>query len=72
MVAGFVPAFRKARSKDCVRALPRQVVEDIKFAQTQIRNFALIQRAALQDVEVETLPGVVLGHKNIPATAWVC
>ena len=57
---------------DCVRALPRQVVDDIKFAQTQIRNFALIQRAALQDVEVETLPGVVLGHKNIPVNSVGC
>src|ERR1700688_561340 len=50
----------------CVHALPQQVIEDIHFAQTQIRNFALVQRAALRDVEVETLPGVVLGHKNIP------
>src|SRR5258708_14984434 len=58
--------------EDCVRALPRQVVDDIKFAQTQIRNFALIQRAALQDVEVETLPGVVLGHKNIPVNSVGC
>jgi len=57
---------------DCVRALPPQVVDDIKFAQTQIRNFALIQRAALQDVEVETLPGVVLGHKNIPVNSVGC
>ncbi len=58
--------------EDCVRVLPRQVVDDIKFAQTQIRNFALIQRAALQDVEVETLPGVVLGHKNIPVNSVGC
>jgi len=55
-----------------VRALPRQVVEDIQFAQTQIRNFALVQKAALQEVEVETLPGVVLGHKNIPVNSIGC
>ncbi|MYH73116.1 MAG: histidinol dehydrogenase, partial [Acidimicrobiia bacterium] len=42
------------------------VVDDIKFAQTQIRNFAQAQREALVDIEVETLPGVTLGHKNIP------
>ena len=67
-------SFRLSESEieDCVRALPRQVVDDIKFAQTQIRNFALIQRAAFQDVEVETLPGVVLGHKNIPVNSVGC
>ena len=42
---------------------------DIEFAQAQIRNFASIQRDALQDVEHETLPGVVLGHKNIPVNS---
>jgi sulfopropanediol 3-dehydrogenase len=56
----------------CVRALPRQVVEDIQFAQQQIRNFALAQRAALRDLEVQTLPGVVLGHKNIPVNSVGC
>src|SRR5690348_5107240 len=56
----------------CVRALPKQVIDDIRFAQTQIRNFALAQRAALRDVEVETLPGVVLGHKNIPVNSVGC
>ena len=41
-------------------------MEDIKFAQAQIRRFAQIQLLSIRDVEVETLPGVVLGHKNIP------
>jgi len=54
---------------ECLRALPQQVIDDIQFAQKQIRNFALKQRAALQDVEVETIPGVVLGHKNIPVNS---
>ena len=45
-------------------ALPRQAIEDIAFAQAQVRGFAKTQRAAIQDVEVETLPGVVLGHRN--------
>jgi sulfopropanediol 3-dehydrogenase len=54
-----------------IASLPAQVIDDIKFAQAQIRNFAQVQRAALRDVEVETLPGVRLGHKNIPvATRW--
>jgi sulfopropanediol 3-dehydrogenase len=57
---------------ECVHALPRQVIDDIRFAQEQIRNFALKQRAALLDVEVETIPGVVLGHKNIPVNSVGC
>ena len=56
----------------CVAAVPEQTVEDIRFAQEQIRGFALAQRAALQDVEVETLPGVVLGHRNIPVASVGC
>ena len=68
------PTFRLSRPEieDCVRSLPSQTIEDIRFAQTQIRNFALAQRAALQDVEVQTLPGVVLGHKNIPVNGVGC
>src|ERR1700681_2078351 len=52
--------------KDLIGTLPSQVIEDIKFAQTQIRRFAEAQKAALKDIEIETLPGVRLGHKNIP------
>jgi sulfopropanediol 3-dehydrogenase len=44
-------------------------VEDIRFAQTQIRTFAQAQLESLSDIEVETLPGVILGHKNIPVSA---
>ena len=67
-------SFRLSESEiaECIRALPQQVVDDIRFAQEQIRNFALKQRAALQDVEVETIPGVVLGHKNIPVNSVGC
>lgn len=50
------------------RVSPREL-EDIKFAQAQIRGFAEIQRAALVDVEHETMPGVILGHKNIPVNS---
>src|SRR5467141_3060639 len=68
------PSFKLSEGEiaECVRALPSGVVDDIKFAQTQIRNFALTQRAALQNVEVQTLPGVVLGHKNIPVNSVGC
>jgi sulfopropanediol 3-dehydrogenase len=68
------PSFQLSESEiaECVRALPQGVIDDIKFAQTQIRNFALTQRAALRDVEVQTLPGVVLGHKNIPINSVGC
>jgi sulfopropanediol 3-dehydrogenase len=55
-----------------VSRLPAQTIEDIKFAQTQIRKFAEIQRAALVDVEEETFPGVFLGHKNIPVNSVGC
>ena len=57
---------------EIIGSLPEQVISDIKFAQAQVRNFALAQRAALQDIEVETLPGVVLGHKNIPVNRVGC
>ena len=55
-----------------IDSLPKQVIDDIKFAQAQIRRFAEVQRAALRDVEVETLPGVRLGHRNIPVASVGC
>jgi sulfopropanediol 3-dehydrogenase len=55
-----------------IDSLPTQTVEDILFAQAQVRRFAEAQRAALQDIEVETLPGVFLGHKNIPVGSVGC
>ena len=58
--------------KACHQQLSEQVIEDIKFAQTQIRNFAQAQKDALRDVEIETLPGVVLGHKNLPVNSVGC
>ena len=56
----------------CVDSLSAQERKDIEFAQTQVRNFAEIQRASMTDVEVETLPGVVLGHRHIPINAAGC
>ena len=55
-----------------IKKLSARELEDIKFAQTQVRNFAQIQRNSMLDVEVETLPGVVLGHKHIPVNAVGC
>ena len=52
--------------------LSPRTLDDIRFAQMQVRNFATLQRASLQDVEVETLPGVVLGHKNLPINSVGC
>jgi sulfopropanediol 3-dehydrogenase len=58
--------------EECLAQLRPRDLEDIKFAQAQVRNFARHQKAALQDLEVETLPGVVLGHKNIPVQSVGC
>ena len=52
--------------QSCIDRLDGQTIEDIRFAQEQIRNFAQIQRDSMKDVEEETLPGVILGHRNIP------
>lgn len=54
------------------KALSPREIEDITFAQKQVRNFAQIQRDSMQDVEVETYPGVILGHKHIPVNAVGC
>lgn len=56
----------------CIDSLPESTIEDIKFAQTQIRNFAQAQLDSLNDLEIETLPGVTLGHKNIPVASVGC
>ncbi|NMN04631.1 MULTISPECIES: histidinol dehydrogenase [unclassified Novosphingobium] len=55
-----------------VDSLSPQERKDIEFAQAQVRNFAQIQRDSMKDVEVETLPGVILGHKNVPINAAGC
>jgi sulfopropanediol 3-dehydrogenase len=58
--------------KTLIDSLPEQVIEDIKFAQTQIRRFAQAQRATMTELEVETLPGIKLGHKLIPVASVGC
>ena len=62
----------RAQIDACYAELPAQAIEDIRFAQAQVRRFAEIQRASMKDVEVETLPGVILGHKNIPVSSVGC
>ena len=61
-----------AEIRACMSELSARDIEDIKFAQAQVRNFAEHQRASMLDIEVETLPGVVLGHKHIPVNAVGC
>lgn len=58
--------------ENCLKNVSKRDLEDIKFAQKQIRNFAEIQKGSMKDVEVETLPGVILGHKNIPVQSVGC
>jgi sulfopropanediol 3-dehydrogenase len=62
----------QAEIDECIGSLSPQEIRDIEFAQAQVRNFAQIQRDSMKDVEVETLPGVVLGHKHIPVNAAGC
>lgn len=62
----------QAEIEACIASLPATTLDDIRFAQAQIRRFAQIQRDSMQDVEVETLPGVVLGHRNIPMNSVGC
>jgi sulfopropanediol 3-dehydrogenase len=69
------PADFKLSAQDIERAIaqvPKRDLEDIKFAQAQVRNFAERQKESMRDIEVETLPGVVLGHKHIPVNAIGC
>jgi sulfopropanediol 3-dehydrogenase len=61
-----------AEIEKIVGTVKQETIADIKFAQAQIRNFAEHQRASIRDIEVETLPGVRLGHKNIPVESVGC
>ena len=72
---GYAPE-RFLLTEDEIRAamskVPQTDIEDIQFAQAQIRNFAEKQKECLQDLEVETMPGVILGHRNIPVNSVGC
>jgi len=62
----------QAQIDECLAELTPQQIDDIKFAQAQVRNFAQHQRNSMKDIEVETLPGVILGHKNVPVETVGC
>ena len=69
------PASFKLTSKqidNLMSTLSKKELQDIKFAQKQVRNFAEIQKGSMSEVEIETLPGVILGHKNIPVQSVGC
>jgi sulfopropanediol 3-dehydrogenase len=61
-----------AEVERAIAQVPKRDIEDIKFAQAQVRNFAQKQRDTMLDLEVETLPGVVLGHRHIPVNSIGC
>ncbi len=61
-----------AEIERAIAQVPRRDLDDIKFAQQQVRNFAQKQKETLHDLEVETLPGVVLGHRHIPVDSIGC
>jgi sulfopropanediol 3-dehydrogenase len=62
----------QAEIDNLINQVSKQDLADIKFAQEQVRNFAQAQRDSMQDIEVETMPGVILGHKNIPVQSVGC
>ena len=61
-----------AEIENLIKQVSKRDLEDIKFAQTQIRKFAQAQRDSMLDIEIETMPGVILGHKNIPVQSVGC
>jgi sulfopropanediol 3-dehydrogenase len=61
-----------AQIQACIDSLPASAIDDIKFAQTQVGGFAKAQLDSMNDIEIETLPGVTLGHKNIPVASVGC
>jgi sulfopropanediol 3-dehydrogenase len=68
------PSFRLSQAEidALIASLPQQVIDDITFAQAQIRGFAQAQKEALKDLEITTLPGVTLGHRHIPVNSVGC
>ncbi|MEM1237392.1 MAG: histidinol dehydrogenase [Pseudomonadota bacterium] len=72
---GYEPAAFKLTASEIEAAMQKvstREMDDIRFAQAQIRRFAEAQKASMTDVEVETMPGVILGHKNIPVNSVGC
>ncbi|MBI3436639.1 MAG: histidinol dehydrogenase [Proteobacteria bacterium] len=62
----------EAQIENAIGQVSKRDLEDIKFAQSQVRNFARAQMATMQDLEVETLPGIVLGHRHVPVDSIGC
>jgi sulfopropanediol 3-dehydrogenase len=58
--------------KEIINSVPEETINDIKFAQAQVKRFAEAQKSSIRDIEVETLPGITLGHKNIPIDSVGC
>ena len=72
---GYAPENFRLNESEILAAMQKvstRDIDDIRFAQTQIRRFAEEQKASINDIEVETMPGVVLGHKNIPVQSVGC
>ena len=72
---GYTPeSFRLSQAEidALIAELSEREIADIRFAQDQVKGFAEAQRASMTDIEVETLPGVILGHKNIPVQSVGC
>ena len=61
-----------AEIEAAISKVPKGDLDDIRFAQSQVRSFAEKQKACLEDLEVETMPGVVLGHRNVPVNSVGC
>ena len=61
-----------AEIENLIKQVSKRDMEDIKFAQSQIRKFAQAQRDSMLDIKIETMPGVILGHKNIPVQSVGC
>ena len=62
----------EAQVQACIDSLPEATLSDIRFAQEQVKNFARIQKESMREVEVETRPGVILGHKHLPVNSVGC
>lgn len=58
--------------QEIISKIPKGTIDDIKWAQAQVRRFAQIQKSTIRDVEIETIPGVILGHKNVPINSVGC
>lgn len=68
------PQFRLSQAEidAAIAEVPAQAIEDIRVAREQVKRFAEAQRASMQDLEIETLPGVVLGHRHVPMDSVGC